>query len=173
MIPIKTILHPTDFSKPSEYALRFACALARDYQARLLLLHVVEPPVYYGELGMAVPLPADFHESLQQRLSRLVPVDSGILVETILVEGNASQRILGVAEEQHCDLIILGTHGRTGLSRVLLGSVAEDVIRHSRIPVLTLKTPALLETGAEDSLEATVEPARQAVGKSSRSVLVL
>ncbi|MGZ3301815.1 MAG: universal stress protein [Isosphaeraceae bacterium] len=91
MIPIKTILHPTDFSKPSECALRFACALARDYQARLLLLHVVEPPVYYGELGMAVPLPADFHENLHQRLSRLVPVEFGILVETILVEGNASQ----------------------------------------------------------------------------------
>jgi nucleotide-binding universal stress UspA family protein len=61
MIPLKTILHPTDFSKLSEHALRFACALARDYRARLLLLHVVEPPVYYGELGMAVPLPADFH----------------------------------------------------------------------------------------------------------------
>ena len=65
MLPIKTILHPTDFSKPSEYALRFACALARDYQARLVLLHVVEPPVYYGELGMSVPLPTDFHENLQ------------------------------------------------------------------------------------------------------------
>ena len=75
MIPIKTILHPTDFSKPSEYALRFACALARDYEARLLLLHVVEPPVYYGELGMTVPLPADFHESLQERLEHLVPAD--------------------------------------------------------------------------------------------------
>src|SRR5436305_983894 len=77
MIPIKSILHPTDFSQPSEYALRFACALARDYKARLLLLHVVEPPVYYGELGMTVPLPADFHEGLQERLELLIPVDAG------------------------------------------------------------------------------------------------
>ncbi len=173
MIPLKTILHPTDFSKPSEYALRFACALARDYQARLVLLHVVEPPVYYGELGMSVPLPSDFLESLQQRLSQLVPADCGIRVESILVEGNASQRILRIAQEQHCDLIILGTHGRTGLSRVLLGSVAEDVIRHSPIPVLTLKTPALLEPGAAKSADPAAEAGRPAEEKMSRSVMVI
>ncbi len=175
MLPIKTILHPTDFSKPSEYALRLACALARDYQARLLLVHVVEPPVYYGELGVAVPLPADFHERLRERLSRLVPVECGINVETILVEGNASQQILRVAEEHHCDLIILGTHARTGLSRVLLGSVAEDVIRHSRFPVLTLKTPTPLDATASDSdsVEAGAVAARQAGEKPARSVLVI
>jgi len=175
MLPIKTILHPTDFSKPSEYALRLACALARDYQARLLLVHVVEPPVYYGELGMTVPLPADFHESLQKRLSRLVPVECGIEVETILVEGNASQQILRVADEHHCDLIILGTHARTGLSRVLLGSVAEDVIRHSPLPVLTLKTPALVEaTASEPAANGTVgERQAPAAAKPSRSVLVI
>ncbi len=172
MLPIKTILHPTDFSKPSEYALRLACALARDYQARLLLVHVVEPPVYYGELGMAVPLPADFHESLLERLSRLVPVDSGIRVETVLVEGNASQQILRIAEEHHCDLIILGTHARTGLSRVLLGSVAEDVSRHSRTPALTLKTPSLLDAPASESVEVCAVAGRQAEEKPSRSVLV-
>ena len=143
MLPIKSILHPTDFSKPSEYALRFACALARDYQARLVLVHVVEPPVYYGELGMAVPLPADFNDHLRERLSHLAPKNFDLSVETVLVEGNASREILRVAEEQHCDLIVMGTHGRTGLSRVLLGSVAEDVSRHAKLPVLTLKTPAL------------------------------
>jgi nucleotide-binding universal stress UspA family protein len=162
MLPIKTILHPTDFSKPSEAALRFACALARDYEARLVILHVVEPPVYYGELGMTVPLPTDFHESLQARLSRLVPADSGIPVATILVEGSATREILHVAEEQHADLIVLGTHGRTGVARVLLGSVAESVIRHSHIPVLTLTTPALLEN--RDS-----EPSGAGAGTSRRS----
>jgi len=171
MIPIKTILHPTDFSKPSEYALRFACALARDYEARLLLLHVVEPPVYYGELGMTVPLPADFHESLQGRLEHLVPADAGVPVEAIQIEGNASAEILRIAEVEHCNLIVLGTHGRTGLSRVLLGSVAEDVIRHSRVPVLTLKTPFLLDSELPKGVESGVsEPAGE---KSSRSVLVI
>ena len=171
MLPIKTILHPTDFSKPSEYALRFACALARDYKARLLLLHVVEPPVYYGELGMTVPLPADFHEGLQNRLSHLAPADCGIPVQTMLVEGNAAREIRRVAEEEHCSLVVLGTHGRTGLSRVLLGSVAEDVVRHSRVPVLTLKTPALLEDGT--SVEPTPAATRPQEETSSRSVLVI
>lgn len=173
MIPIKTILHPTDFSKPSDHALRFACALARDYQARLLLLHVVEPPVYYGELGMTVPLPADFHASLHQRLAHLVPSACGLLVETILVEGNASQQILRVAAEHHCDLIVLGTHGRTGLSRVLLGSVAEEVIRHSLLPVLTLKTPALLDAAASESAEDRAVVTRPAKEKPSRSVVII
>jgi nucleotide-binding universal stress UspA family protein len=151
MLNIKTILHATDFSKPSEYALRFACALARDYKARLLLLHVVEPPVYYGELGMTVPLPANFHENLRIRLSHLVPAESGVPVDTLLVEGNAARQIRRIAEEEHCSLVVLGTHGRTGLSRVLLGSVAEDVVRHSRVPVLTLKTPAVLGYGTESA----------------------
>jgi nucleotide-binding universal stress UspA family protein len=171
MIPIKTILHPTDFSKPSEYALRFACALARDYGARLILLHVVELPVYYGELGMTVPLPADFHESLQDRLEHLVPVDAGIPVEAIQLEGNASAEILRVAEERHCNLIVLGTHGRTGLARVLLGSVAEDIIRHSRLPVLTLKTPFLLSSETVPEAEAGVVAG--AGEKPSRSVHVI
>jgi nucleotide-binding universal stress UspA family protein len=173
MIPIKTILHPTDFSKPSEYALRFACALARDYQARLLVVHVVEPPVYYGELGMTVPLPVDFNKSLEERLSRLVPADSGIPVETFLVEGSASKEILRLAEAQHCDLIVLGTHGRTGLSRVLLGSVAEDVIRHTRLPVLTLKTPALLDAVSAEPAEQAAASNRPKAEQTARSVLVI
>jgi nucleotide-binding universal stress UspA family protein len=170
MLPIKSILHPTDFSKPSEHALRFACALARDYQARLVLLHVVEPPVYYGELGMTVPLPADYHEHLRERLSHLVPGDSGLPVETVLVEGVAWREILSVAEEQHCDLIVMGTHGRTGISRVLLGSVVEQVSRHSRLPVLTLKTPALLDLEKPDEAEAgKKEPVEE---KPTHSVLL-
>jgi nucleotide-binding universal stress UspA family protein len=173
MIPIKTILHPTDFSKPSEYALRFACALARDYQARLVLVHVVEPPVYYGELGMTVPLPSDFHEHLHERLSKLVPANSGVPVETILMEGNAAKEILRVADDRHCDLIVLGTHGRTGVSRVLLGSVAEDVIRHSRLPVLTLKTPALLDAELPESKRSGAERSPDSAGQESKSVLVI
>ncbi len=169
MLPIKTILHPTDFSKPSESALRLAFALARDYEARLVLLHVVEPPVYYGELGMTVPLPSDFHESLHRRLSKLVPADSGIPVETVLIEGSAPREILHVAEEQQVDLVVLGTHGRTGVARVLLGSVAENVIRHSSIPVLTVKTPSALDHEQEPALAAGAGTPE----RSSRSAVVL
>jgi len=173
MLPIKTILHPTDFSKPSEYALRFACALARDYQARLLLLHVVEPPVYYGELGMTVPLPSDFHEGLHHRLSKLVPPDAGVTVETVLIEGGAPREILNVAEEQHVDLIVLGTHGRTGVARVLLGSVAENVVRHSSIPVLTLKTPSLLERHEAEAVGIGAKEAGPLQEQGSRSTVVI
>ena len=102
-----------------------------------------------------------------------MPVECGNLVETILVEGNASQQILRVAYEHHCDPIILGTHARTGLSRVLLGSVAEDVIRHSRFPVLTLKTPALLEKGVAEPVDDHAVASRPAEPKPARSVLVI
>ena len=171
MIPLKTILHPTDFSKPSEYALRFACALARDYQARLLLLHVVEPPVYYGELGMAVPLPADFHESLHTSACRgSYPSNVEFSSRRSSSRGTPRSRFSASRKSMHCDLIILGTHGRTGLSRVLLGSVAEDVIRHSRFPVLTLKTPTLLDATSLESREARAVVARQAAEEASRGV---
>ena len=173
MIPIKTILHATDFSRPSDYALRFACALARDYKARLVLLHVVEPPVYHGELGMTVPPPDDFYTRLKDRLDRLVSADCGVPVTTMLAEGNASREILRVALEQSCDLIVLGTHGRTGLSRVLLGSVAEVVTRHSRIPVVTLKNQALLDAPAEEPEEKVPGVNKPAERPSSRSVLVI
>lgn len=169
MLPIKTILHPTDFSAPSDSALRLACSLARDYGARLVLLHVVEPPVYYGELGMTVPLPSDFHESLHRRLSKLVPTDSGVNVETVLIEGSAPREILHVAQEQRVDLIVLGTHGRTGVARVLLGSVAESVIRHSDIPVLTVKTPSALDHEEEVPVGTGVT----APERSSSSAIVL
>jgi nucleotide-binding universal stress UspA family protein len=172
MIPIKTILHPTDFSKPSEHALRFACALARDYQARLVLLHVVEPPVYYGEPGMIVPLSDEFYDHLKERLEHLVSADCGVPFTTMLVEGNASKEILRVASERACDLIVLGTHGRTGLSRVLLGSVAEVVTRHSRVPVLTLRNPALLDVPREGPQETVSGSSKPAAARSSRSVLV-
>ena len=172
MIPIKNILHPTDFSKPSDYALRFACALARDYRARLLLLHVVEPPVYHGELGMTDPMPEDLYTRLQERLERQVSPECGIPVTTMLVEGNASREIVRVAAEQNCDLIVLGTHGRTGLSRVLLGSVAEGVTRHSRVPVLTLRNPALLDYSMEEKEKAPVV-SKPAEKPSPRSVLVI
>ena len=90
-------------------------------------------------------------------------------METLLIEGNAAREILRVAEEQHCSLIVLGTHGRTGLSRVLLGSVAEDVIRHSRVPVLTLKTPFLLDSeivriGREPAPVRARRPGRSRLG---------
>jgi nucleotide-binding universal stress UspA family protein len=141
MWTIKTILHPTDFSKPSEYALQLACALARDYHARLVVLHVALPPVVlYGE-GVIPVEPQGYWDQLRAQLQRVVSSVSDLPVESHLVEGEPAAEILRLAAELPSDLIVLGTHGRTGLSRLLMGSVAEQVVRKAACPVLTVKMP--------------------------------
>jgi nucleotide-binding universal stress UspA family protein len=155
MLPIKTILHPTDFSPHAEYAYRLASALARDYSARLILMHVkVIPAVAYGEFAALPPEPGETMGNLKNRLMQLKPRDCA--VEYVLTEGVPAEEIVTVAKEKVCDLIVMGTHGRTGLGRLLMGSVAELVVRRAPCPVLTLKTPLAAQTAEE-------EPALQAV----------
>jgi nucleotide-binding universal stress UspA family protein len=140
MLPLRTILHPTDFSNYSNYAFRLACSLARDYGARLVVLHVAQPPtVVVGEGVMPLPTAID-QERLQEQPHQLRPVDLTMRVEHRLVGGDAAIEVLRVGEEIKCDLIVLGTHGRTGLSRLLMGSVAEQIVRKASCPVLTVKT---------------------------------
>ena len=141
MLPVQTILHPTDFSKQSSYALGLACALARDYGARLVVLHVVAAPtVIYGE-GVVPPNPEELRAAAQEQLNALDVPGLDVHAERRLEEGAATTEILRVAEELHADLIVMGTHGRTGLGRLLMGSVAEQVVRKALCPVLTVKIP--------------------------------
>jgi nucleotide-binding universal stress UspA family protein len=141
MLPIHTILHPTDFSERSEFAFDMACALARDYGARLILLHVATRPVIiYGE-GVVPPEPEDYQAEAKEKLYRIEAPDPRIGVEYRLQEGDPATAILGVAEETNADLVVMGTHGRTGLRRLLMGSVAEQVVRKASRPVLTVRTP--------------------------------
>ena len=163
MLAIRTILHPTDFSERSEFAFRLACSLARDYGARLTVLHVTEPAMAVTCDGVLMFPPAVDVLPLRERLQQLRPPDPKVQVEHRVVEGNAAIEILRVAEETKCDMIVLGTHGRTGLGRLLMGSVAEQVLRRASCPVLTVKapfpqsqpvgTPVLEET--ERTVEAT------------------
>lgn len=143
MLAIRTILHPTDFSAPSAYAFQMACALARDYHARLIVLHVDPPPVAaLGGMPAVPPLPEEYdRENLEKQLRRVQPPDPGVRVEHRLVAGEPVAEILRAAQEQSCDLIVMGTHGRTGLGRLLMGSVAEHVVRKAPCLVLTLKSP--------------------------------
>jgi nucleotide-binding universal stress UspA family protein len=142
MLPIKTILHPTDFSELAGYGFQLACALARDYEARLIVCHVYQPPpVVYGEFGMAPPPPNDAPDSLRDRLGRVRPAGEEVDVQHYLLEGDAADEIVGLANDSQCDLIVMGTHGRTGLGRLLMGSVAEQVMRKAPCPVLTVKAP--------------------------------
>jgi nucleotide-binding universal stress UspA family protein len=141
MLAVRTILHPTDFSDRSQAAFGLACALARDYGARLVVLHVVTvPTVIYGE-GLLPTDPDELHAAAREELERLVVSFPGLRVEKRLGAGDAAEEILSIACAEHADLIVMGTHGRTGLERLLMGSVAEQVVRQAACPVVTVKAP--------------------------------
>jgi nucleotide-binding universal stress UspA family protein len=141
MLPIHTILHPTDFSDRSAHALRLAGALARDYGARLVVLHVAEmPPAAYAE-GFPPIDPDEVVRDARRQLEALdVPLTT-TPAERRLEVGNPIEVILHVARDLHADLIVMGTHGRTGLRRLLMGSVAEQIVRRATCPVLTMTSP--------------------------------
>lgn len=139
MSPIKHILVPTDFSEPSERAVAAAIDLARAFDARITLLHVWSlPSIGYAE-GLAWPiddLQQAAREALaaaQTRVAKLYPK-----TESVLLEGNEWKQILETAKKRDCDLVVMGTHGRRGLPRLLLGSVTEKVVRLCPVPVLTV-----------------------------------
>jgi nucleotide-binding universal stress UspA family protein len=144
MLAIRTILHPTDFSERSQAAFQVACALARDHGARLNVLHVREIPVIaYGEFGQ-LPMELEPPEAIRAKLDKLISLrcaDADVTIEHIVKTGDPAIEILSTAEETHSDMIVIGTHGRTGLARLLMGSVAERVVRKAQCPVLTIKTP--------------------------------
>jgi nucleotide-binding universal stress UspA family protein len=137
MLRLQTILHPTDFSERSRVAFELACSLARDHGARLLVVYVLSP-IVYGELA-SWQQGDDYYEELRNNLRQLQPPDSTVHVEYRLEEGEIVTEILRVAQETKSDLIVLGTHGRTGLVRLLMGSVAEQVLRKASCPVLTVR----------------------------------
>jgi nucleotide-binding universal stress UspA family protein len=162
MLTIKTILHPTDFSVHSEYAFRLACSLARDHGARVVALHVLTPPVVAYPVGVVPPAPGEDEDQAEAQLARLRPPDPEVPLVRRLTHGYAAAEILRVAEETRCDLIVMGTHGWTWLGRLLMGSVAEKVVRHAPCPVLTVKTPK----GQQPSEEPTVAAGRGAEAAS-------
>ncbi len=147
MQQIQRILYPTDFSERATAAFPLACALARDHGAQLLVLHVKPPVVIVGVL--VAPEPPELRQQLHEQLNRLRPADPNVRVEHQLLEGEPAREILRLAREANCDLIVMGTHGRTGLPRLLLGSVAEEVMRKAACPVLTVKVPVVEAARAE------------------------
>jgi nucleotide-binding universal stress UspA family protein len=141
MLAIRTILHPTDFSEQSQAAFVLACALTRDYGARLIALHVVATEAFvYGE-GYLPPTSEELLADAREQFERLQPPQGTVRAEHRLEQGDAAPEILRVAQEVHADLIVMGTHGRTGLSRLLMGSVAEQIVRKAACPVLTMTAP--------------------------------
>lgn len=138
----KRILFPTDFSHCGDAAMHLATALARDSGATIIVAHVEEPPTVYGTgemyYGMLDPSPDD----LKKMLHEVKPSDPEVPVEYRLITGDPSSAVVRLAEEEKADLIVLGTHGRTGLLHMLIGSTAESIVRHAKCPVLTFKQPS-------------------------------
>ena len=143
MIVMKHILLPTDFSEPSLRATQYAVDLAKRFVATLHVLHVIEDPVIYVPMFESFPLPSreEFETYAQTRLENwILPDDAeAIDVETQWVHGRPFVEIIRAAREQPIDLIVLGTHGRSAPAQLLLGSVAEKVVRKAPCPVLTVR----------------------------------
>lgn len=151
---IRSILVPTDFSECANYALSYAASLARVFGASILCVHVIEPMVpTVGYSGMTEPLPiADISDQLEDSAERELPKIAeceecaGLAVEELIVRGEAAAEIVRVARDRKVDLIVVSSHGRTGLGRILFGSTAEAIVRHASCPVLVVK-PSQAEQG--------------------------
>jgi nucleotide-binding universal stress UspA family protein len=143
MIDLKRILVPIDFSETSDAALRYGAELARRFSARLLLLHVPEHPGEAAEAEYPIGLFETMHNAAHDRLSHLLSKEERheLRPECSMRLGTPWEEIVRHAEEQEIDLIVMGTHGRDGLARVLFGSVAEKVVRKALCPVLTVHHP--------------------------------
>lgn len=163
MLPIHTILYPTDFSDRARCAFDMACSLARDYQARLIVLHVYPEPMTHGE-ALARQQDDGYHQQLWDTLHAYQPSDPSIETEFWLEEGEAAHVIVDVARERKCDLIILGTHGRSGLRRLLMGSVAEQVLRAAHCPVLTIKAQPRMDAGGRKAERKQEAPMAEGPG---------
>ena len=183
MPAFRTILFAADFSASSCEAFVVACALAHEHKTRLILLHVVErmavveQPVAFGEAGGLIPLEGGqaHHEAIRARLAEIYAPSRPIEVEYVVCDGEPAEEVLRTAREFGADLIVMGTHGRTGLRRLLAGSVAEAVLRRAHCPVLALRAgehprgaerirtilhPIELEAPSETALQAARSLAR-------------
>lgn len=144
---VTSILLPTDFSECARHAVPAAAQLARLFGARVVCLHVVEPVVQpVGWTPLAEQPPAvELGERLEESAAHDLPAFSksaefeGLDVEDLIARGDPAAEIVRAAEEHGCGMIVISSHGRTGLGRMLFGSTAESVVRHARCPVLVVK----------------------------------
>ena len=141
-MPTKTILFPTDFSTASDAALVHAEVLAKQSGARLLIVHVEEPPLAYGGGELYYGIPEPDSERILTMLEDVRPRDPAVPFAHKLTMGDPAGEIVRLATEEQAEMIVLGTHGRTGMVRLLMGSVAEAIVRRSPCPVLIYRETA-------------------------------
>jgi universal stress protein A len=141
-MPTKTILFPTDFSTASDAALVHAEVLAKQSGARLLIVHVEEPPLAYGGGELYYGIPEPDSERILTMLEDVRPRDPAVPFAHKLTMGDPAGEIVRLATEEQAEMIVLGTHGRTGMVRLLMGSVAEAIVRRAPCPVLIYRETA-------------------------------
>jgi nucleotide-binding universal stress UspA family protein len=146
MITLKTILVPSDFSECSGAAVRYGLELARRFDAQLHLLHVVQDPLTqpWAAEGFSIPLVDavdKWRHDARLRLAGQVPAADGERVTVAATVASPFPEILRYATENNVDLIVMGTHGRGGVTHMLLGSITEKVVRRAPCPVLTVRHP--------------------------------
>ena len=141
MISLKKILVPTDFSDHSDKALRYGTELASKFGAELHLIHAIEAtPVMYGEGAYFPPeTEAEIEAAAVKQLEGLAVPGEGLAVQRKVVLGHPFVEIVRYAKENDIGLIVIGTHGRGAIAHMLLGSVAEKVVRKAPCPVLTVR----------------------------------
>lgn len=149
MADFKKILFATDFSENSKWALTYALSLAQKYEARLYILHVIQQPSY--PLGMYAEISFDAMDKFNRNISDATEKEMKNLCEkelkgfenyeTTIISGVPFMEIIRLAKEKEVDLIVLGTHGRTGLDYVLFGSTSANVVRKAPCPVLSVRLP--------------------------------
>lgn len=150
MIILKKILCPVDHSECSYLALKYAISLALKDEAKLYLMHVIDTRLYDTEIYKFSPYKIDEVDidmsKIREDLMKSLPEGTTDVldVETIIVKGVPFHEIVNAAAEISADIIVIGTHGRTGLSHVVMGSVAEKVVRKATCPVLTVRMPPQL-----------------------------
>ena len=156
MIRISKILYPTDFSSHSNQAYFHAVALAEKHGASLTIAFVYSPSFFgtakaQGEAG-------EDRDYWRNQLEQIRPVDPRIPVHHVFLEGDPATEIVRYAFEAGIDLIVMGTHGRTGLERLLMGSVAEKVMREAKCSVLVVKLPKGVPVGARSDVDVALSP---------------
>jgi nucleotide-binding universal stress UspA family protein len=141
---IKRILFPTDFSENAEYAFQYALTFAREFGAKLYVLHVIYFPPQMPEYDIGQVIDG-LVKNAEKTLKKLIEKtkETEVIFHPEVRVGVEYSEITELAEKEKIDLIVLGTHGRTGLAHAFLGSVAERVVRHAACPVLTVKPPRI------------------------------
>lgn len=150
MIKLSRIVCPTDFSPTSSTAVDYAATMADSFHAELVLLHVIPEMSYplrsFGMSHSLEHIQEELHEkakeTLQERAEKAKAALPNLSVRCILRDGEAHEATMECAKEESADMIVMGTHGHTGLTHALLGSTAEKVVRLARCPVLTVRTPS-------------------------------